>query len=73
MSKSYILDGQRVSHDEYVKTRYEDLRVRVAKGEKAEFLAHATIKGESLNGFVNRAIRETMERDKQADYENNPD
>lgn len=28
--------------------------------------AHAQAQGESVNGFIKRAIRETMERDKRA-------
>jgi predicted HicB family RNase H-like nuclease len=62
--KPYIVDGERISHDEYTKIRYEDLRVRVPKGRKDEIQAHAADKGESLNGFVNRAIDSQIERDK---------
>jgi predicted HicB family RNase H-like nuclease len=47
----------------YMKTNYDELKVRVAKGEKDIIKAHAQTKGESLNGFVTRAINETMERD----------
>ena len=61
--KPYTVNGERVTHDEYVKTKYEDLRIRVKKGQKAEIQAHAEARGESLNGFVKRAIAETMERD----------
>ena len=43
---------------------YDELKVRVPKGHKDIIKAHAESKGESLNGFVNRAIDETMERDK---------
>ncbi len=43
--------------------KLEDLRVRVPKGRKAEIESHAQGRGESLNGFVNRAIDETIERD----------
>ena len=35
-----------------------------AKGEKDKIKDHAQSKGESLNGFINRAIHETMSRDK---------
>jgi len=33
-------------------------------GQKELIQAHADEQGESLNGFINRAIGETMERDK---------
>ena len=37
--KPYIVDGQRVTLEEYRKTKYEDLRVRVTKGRKEEIKA----------------------------------
>lgn len=42
---------------------YDRLYITVDKGRKAEIEAHAQGRGESLNGFVNRAIDETIERD----------
>ena len=36
--KPYIVDGQRVTLEEYRKTKYEDLRVRVPKGRKEEII-----------------------------------
>ena len=35
----------------------------VPKGRKKAIQAHAEAHGESVNGFINRAITETMERD----------
>ena len=35
------------------------------KGKKAEIKEHAEAQGESVNGFINRAIAETMARDKE--------
>lgn len=61
---SYIVDGKRVSADEYNKNKYEDIRVRVPKGRKAEIQAHAKEEGESINKFINRAIEETFHNDK---------
>jgi len=45
--------------------KLDDIRVRVPKGKKAEIKAHAESKGESLNGFVSRAINETIKQDNQ--------
>jgi predicted HicB family RNase H-like nuclease len=59
--KPYVVDGERLSHDEYVKTRYEDLRIRVPKGRKADLQEQAQRLGESLNEFVNTAIETRME------------
>ena len=36
----------------------------IPKGKKAEIKAHAEDLGESVNGFINRAITETMARDR---------
>lgn len=53
---------QRAVH-KYVKANYDRLELTVPKGKKDTIKAHATDKGESVNGFINRAIDETMERD----------
>lgn len=42
---------------------YDSLRIVVKKGRKDIIKAHAELNGESINGFVSRAIDETMERD----------
>lgn len=60
-----ISDARRRANDKYNAKSYDEMKVRVYKGQKAEIQAHAESKGESLNGFVNRAIDETMERDKE--------
>ena len=48
---------------------YDRLEITVKKGHKEELKAYAAERGESLNGFVNRAIAETMERDQQVKQE----
>ena len=45
---------------------YDEIKVRVSKGDKDIIKAHAESNGESVNGFINRAITEAIERDKQA-------
>lgn len=47
----------------YVKTYYDEIKVRVPKGQKEMISAHADAKGESMNAFIQRAIKETIERD----------
>lgn len=63
MPNEYIIDGERVSADTYNKAKYEDLRVRVPKGKKQTIQAHAEAHGESVNGFINRAIDNQMNAD----------
>ena len=49
----------------YAKKAYDDIRLQVPKGQKAVIKAHADSKGETLGGFIKRAINETMEREKE--------
>jgi predicted HicB family RNase H-like nuclease len=58
-------EAQKRSSRKYNEKAYDRIELKVAKGKKAELQSHADSKGESLNGFVNRAINETVERDKQ--------
>lgn len=60
---NYIINGKKVSADKYNQTKYEDLRVRVPKGKKDIIQACAAKQGQSLNGYINKAIDEKMERD----------
>ena len=49
--------------DRYNAKAYDEIKVRVDKGHKVEIQAHAAALGESLNGFIGRAIDDAMERD----------
>ena len=42
------------------------ISVAVPKGHKEAIKAHAEAHSESVNGFINRAIEETMQRDNAA-------
>lgn len=42
---------------------YDRIAVVVPKGQKEIIKAHAESKGESLNGFIQRAIEETMKKE----------
>lgn len=48
---------------QYKKEHYDNIFVRVKKGEKGRIKAHAEKNGESLNEFVKRAISEQICRD----------
>jgi predicted HicB family RNase H-like nuclease len=43
--------------------RYDHVHLVLDNGLKSQLQAHAKAHGESLNGFINRAISETVERD----------
>ena len=47
----------------YDTEKVERITFRVPKGEKSIIQAFAAQKGESLSGFLNRLIREEMEKD----------
>ncbi|MBQ8894373.1 MAG: hypothetical protein IJ043_08200 [Clostridia bacterium] len=44
---------------------YDRINLTVPKGQKEVIKAHADSKGESVNGFISRAIDETMKRDQE--------
>ena len=46
-----------------MKTNYDEIKIRVAKGEKDKIKACAEARGESLNGFIIKAIDEKIKRD----------
>lgn len=58
-----VTKAQQASVNKYVKTNYDRINVTMPKGRKDIIKAHAENRGESVNGFINRAIEEAMERD----------
>lgn len=48
----------------YVKEKYDRFGLTMPKGQLDTIKAHAEAVGESVNGFINRAVSETIERDK---------
>lgn len=60
------------SKDRYNAKAYDDIRLRVPKGQKEKIQAHAEANGETVNGFINRLIAEAMGVDKTAEAPENP-
>ena len=58
-----ISKAQQNAVKKYVKAHYDEVKIRMEKGRKAQIQQHAEAQGESVNGFINRAIAETMERE----------
>ena len=58
-----ISKAQQKATAKYVKQNYDEIKVRVKSGEKEMIKQHADRRGETVNGFINRAIKEAMERD----------
>ena len=61
-----ISKAQQKAVHKYVKANYGRQELTMPKGKKEAVKAHAESRGESVNGFINRAIDETMERDNEA-------
>ena len=61
-----LSEARKRANARYNAKAYEPLTVRVKTGKKAEIQAHAEKHGESVNGFINRAIDEAMERDRES-------
>lgn len=56
--------AQQRAVSKYMKENYDEIKVRVEKGQKEIIKAHAEKNGKSVNSFINEAITEKMERDK---------
>ena len=48
----------------YTNKAYDRINLTVPKGQKDVIREHVELLGESVNGFIQRAISETMTRDK---------
>ena len=55
--------GKTEYKNKWLSENKERINLVVPKGRKAELQAHAEEQGESLNGFIVRAVDETIERD----------
>ena len=62
--------AQQKAVNKYMKENYDRVSLTMIKGRKDEIKAHAEKNGESLNGFINRAIDEAVERDLRKQGEN---
>ena len=51
------------AQNKYIAKAYDRINLTVPKGQKDHIQAHAEARSESVNGFIGRAISETMERD----------
>lgn len=55
--------AQQKAVSKYMKTNYDEIKIRIPKGEKVRIQVHAAAGGESTNAFIYRAINEAIERD----------
>lgn len=58
-----LTSARKKANAKYEAKAYDKTLIRLPKGRLDEIRAHIEPAGESLNGFINRAISETIERD----------
>lgn len=60
-----VSKAQQQAVNRYVRKNYDKVLLTMPKGKKEAIKAYAAAHGETVNGFINRAINEAMERDGQ--------
>ena len=61
--ESKISKAQQKAVAKYMKNNYDEIKVRVEKGKREIIKAAAEQAGESLNGYIKKAVDQRMERD----------
>lgn len=59
-------EAQKKAVAKYNAANYEQILLRVRRGMTETIKAHAETRGESVNGFIGRAIQNQIERDNAA-------
>lgn len=63
MAVNKYTEARKRANEKYNAKSYDRINIAIPKGEKGKIKSHAEQRGESVNGFIKRAIDETMERD----------
>lgn len=58
-----ISKAQQKAVNKYVKNNYDRINVTFPKGQKEIITQAATAAGESVNGYIKKAVEERMKRD----------
>lgn len=58
-----VSKAQQKATNKYILKAYDRINLTVLKGRKDIIQAHAAAQGESVNGFINRAIDHEIDRD----------
>jgi hypothetical protein len=66
MTKGY--EQRKESNKTYL-AKLDEIKIRLPKGEKDKIKAHADIRKESVNGFITRAINESIVRDENPTFD----
>lgn len=71
MAKQKYTEAKKSSNLKWDTANLDRMSLALPKGSRDAIKAHAAALGESVNGFIGRAILETMERDKAAPADDN--
>lgn len=55
------------AQNKYIAKTYDRINLTIPKGRKEIIQTHAAARGESVNGFIGRAIAETMAHDRDSE------
>ncbi len=58
-----VSKAQQKAVTKYVKNKYDRFGLTMPKGDLDAIKAHAEARGESVNGFINRAVKEVMKKE----------
>lgn len=58
-----VSKAQQKATNKWIEKTYDRINLTVPKGQKDAIKAHAEARGESVNGFINRAVKEVMEKE----------
>lgn len=62
-----VSKAQQRATNKFIAKTYDRINLTIPKGRKELIQTHAAACGESVNGFIGRAIAETMARDQAMD------
>jgi len=62
-----ISEARHRANEKWNAKAYDEIKVRVPKGDKEKIQSFAQENGETVNGFINRLITEAMGVDKTAE------
>lgn len=65
MPQTKVSKAQQKAVNKYIDKKYDRINLTVPKGHKDKIKAHVHTTGESVNGFILRAINETIDHDLQ--------
>ncbi|MBS5933729.1 MAG: hypothetical protein KIC94_12750 [Clostridiales bacterium] len=60
---SPVSEAKKQANERYTKKTYDEIKIRVPKGQKEIIKDHAESMNESTNAFINRAIDHTIKLD----------